>query len=853
MFTKFSQRLSSLISTINSRTQRQVKISLLALSPKQSLIAASIIMTGLVWGVRKIGWLQLLELVSFDYMVRLQPDAGEDSRLLVVGITEDDINNENKWPISDRTLAQVLQKLQQSQPKVIGLDMYRNVPQMPGREELLKQLQADNVIGIYYIGDTTVGGVSPIPSMPLEKLGFNDVIVDKDNVVRRNFLFGYEGEKKHYSFSLRIALKYLEEKNISLKVTPDALHLGTTVFPRLDDNAGGYQNVDNAGRQIMISYRSERHVARVVSLGEVLNGKVEPEWVKEKIVLIGATAPSANDFFLTPYNSSKSAKHSMSGVLLHAQLVSQLLSTTLDQKPLIWFWAEWTEVLWTWSWAFIGGWLAWRQRHPLLQVLVTIVSGGILFSSCFGFFIQAGWIPLIPPALALVATSVTVLAHRAVYNPFHDVLTGLPNRQLFLQYLEGAVVDAKISQNNRFAVLFLDIDSFKLINESFGHYLGDKFLVDFTHRLKASVGSKVTLARLGGDEFAILVEKLTESKEAILLTDYLQKEMSLPFKIKQQEIFSSISVGIAFNQSELEHQPEDLLRDAHTAMYRAKDLGKSRHEVFATGMHTQVINRLQLETELRRALENEEFYLNYQPIICLKTNQIAGFESLVRWNHPHRGFVPPGEFIPVAEETGLIIPLGEWILESAFGQLSVWQRQFPSNPPLMMSINLSGNQLTQENLVEVIQELLSATGIDPRTIKLEITESVAMQDVEAAISILLKLRSLNLQISIDDFGTGYSSLSYLHRFPINTLKIDRSFVSRILDTDEDAAIVKTIIMLSDNLGLDVVAEGIELKEQQLKLQQLGCEYGQGYLFSKPVDSENVGKLLEGGCKLNLYY
>ena len=767
-------------------------------------------------------------------------------------------------PISDRTLATVLQKLQQFQPKVIGLDMYRNVPQLPGRKELLKQLEADNIVGIYYIGDTAVGGVSPIPGMPVDKLGFNDVVIDDDNVVRRNFLFGYEGERKHYSFSLQLALKYLEKKDISLKVTPDALHFGNTVFPRLEPHAGGYQNLDNAGRQIMISYRSERAVARVVSLGEVLNGKVKPEWVKEKVVLIGATAPSGNDFFLTPYNASQSANHSMSGVVLHAQLVSQLLSTTLDRKPLIWFWYEWIEILWVWSWALIGGWLAWRQRHPFFLILVTIGSLGILFSCCFGFFIQAGWIPLIPPAIAFLATNITILAYRAVYNNYYDVLTGLPNRQLFLQHLEWAITfgraisfrDASLTlnadvknQNHLFAVLFINIDSFKLINESFGHHLGDKFLVDFTHKLKASLGGKGTLARLGGDEFAILIETITESNQAIQLADFLQKEMSLPFKINQQEIFTSLSVGIAFNQRELEHQPVDLLRDAHTAMYRAKDLGKSRHEVFATGMHTQVINRLQLETELRRAIHNidkEEFDLNYQPIICLKTNQIAGFEALVRWNHPQRGFVFPEEFIRVAEETGLIIPLGQWILESAFHQLSIWQTQFPSNPPLMMSINLSGNQLAQKDLVEVIQKLLNETKIDPQSIKLEITESVAMQDVEAAISILLKLRSLNLQLSIDDFGTGYSSLSYLHRFPINTLKIDRSFVSHMTDADEDAAIVKTIIMLSDNLGMDVVAEGIETKSQQLKLIQLGAEYGQGYLFSKPLDSDNASKLLKEG-------
>ncbi len=843
MFTKFYQQFSSLISAINSCCQRQVKISIATLNWKQSVIAASIVMTGLVLGVRHSGWLQLLELVSFDHMVRLQADAGEDPRLLVVEITDNDIKKLNQWPISDRNLAQAFQELQKHQPKLIGLDLYRDVPQPPGREEFLKQVQADNVIGIYYIGDhINGGGVPQIPGMTPEQIGFNDVIVDEDNIVRRNFLYGSDGEREHYSFALRLVLKYLEEKNISLKVTKDGLYLGETALPRLDTNAGGYHNIDNAGTQIMVSYASP-NIARRISLTEVLDGELKPEWVKDKVVLIGVTAISANDFFLTPYNGNQSSVHTTPGVLLHAQLVSQLLSITLDDQPVMWFWSEWKEVLWIWSWALIGGWLAWRGRHPFFHVIITIFPLGILFSLCFGFFIQGGWIPFISPAIALLATNITILAHRALYNTLHDFLTGLPNRQLFLQYLQWAIADAKNNPQYRFAVLFLDIDSFKLVNESFGHHQGDKLLNDFTQRLNSALGGRGILARVGGDEFAIFMENITESSQAILLADYLQQEMNIPFTLKEQEIFTSVSVGIAFNQPELEHQPADLLRDAHTAMYRAKDLGKSRHEVFATGMHTQVINRLQLEAEIRRALENEEFYLAYQPIVSLQTNQIAGFEALIRWNHPQRGFVSPGEFIPVAEETGLIIPLGQWILEEAFRQLATWQTQFPSDPPLMMSINLSGHQLTQDDLVEIIQELLNTTGVDPKSIKLEITESVAMKDVEAAISVLLKLRSLNLQLSIDDFGTGYSSLSYLHRFPITTLKIDRSFVNHMTDADEDAAIVKTIIRLSDNLGLDVVAEGIETKSQALKLHQLGSEYGQGYLFSKPVDSNNASKLL----------
>ncbi len=840
---KYSRKFLSLVSVVTKNCQRQVNRSIFKLSLGQSVLVTSILITGLVLGVRQLGWLEFLELVCFDNMVRLVGDAGPDPRLLVVTITEADLQAQKQWPLSDRTLAEVLTKLQQSQPTAIGLDLYRNLPQPPGHESLMQQLQAPNVITITNLGDTNAEGVSPIPGLSPEHIGFNDFVIDPDGVVRRNLIYAYQGQEQYYSFSLRLTLKYLDQQGVTAKVHPN-VQLGNIIFPPLNSNSGGYHNIDSAGNQIMISYRSPKQIARQVSLTQVLRGEFQPEWVKDKVVLIGTTASSLKDLFFTPYSASKSANPAMPGVLIHAQLVSQLLSTTLDRQPIFWFWPEWAEYLWVWTWALIGGVIVWRIRQPLILGVMEVISLGVLCIICFSIFTQAGWIPIIPAMLGFVVTGGSVLAYKLRYNSLHDALTNLPNRDLFLKQLEWAIADTKLSQNARFALLFLDIDRFKVINESLGHQVGDQLLIKATQRLKAGLGRRAKIARVGGDEFAILLENITDSQEVNCIADQIHKAMSLPFYNNGQEIFTSISIGIAFSQTELESEPVTLLRDAHTAMYRAKDQGKGRYEVFATGMHTQIFKRFQLEIDLRRAIEKEELYLQYQPIVSLETDKIIGFEALVRWQHPVHGFVSPAEFIPVAEETGLIIPLGKWILLSACDQLSIWQAQFPLDPPLMMSINISGHQLSHPDLVEYIEKILHQKSIDGENLKLEITETVAMNDVEAAISILLKLRTLNLRLSIDDFGTGYSSLSYLHRFPVNTLKIDRAFVSRMEDTNEDAAIVETVIMLSHALGMDVVAEGVETAEQKAKLKKLGCEYGQGYFFSKPLDSESATVLLK---------
>jgi len=424
---------------------------------------------------------------------------------------------------------------------------------------------------------------------------------------------------------------------------------------------------------------------------------------------------------------------------------------------------------------------------------------------------------------------------------FHDSLTGLPNRAMFTELLKAEIESAKRRNEHMFAVLFLDLDRFKNINDSLGHTHGDLLLVAFAERLERTLRPVDTLARFGGDEFAILLSGMSDATDAVRVAQRIQDELMQPFVLDKNSAFASSSIGIALSSTGYE-RPEDILRDADTAMYRAKENGKARYEVFDHGMHARAVSRLQLESDLRQAVEQKEFCVYYQPIVSLQTGRLAGFEALVRWNHPRRGLVSPADFIPVAEETGLIVPIGEWVLQEACKHIRECQMAFPGHRSLSLSVNLSARQVAQADLLDRIKEALAVSKLSAHCLKLEITESVVMENAEAAALMFKQLRSLGVQLSIDDFGTGYSSLSYLHRFPLNYLKIDRSFVSR-LTTDNDNAIVRTISTLARNLGMEVIAEGIETEEQYQQLKMLGCEYGQGYLFSHPVHSAGVLHLL----------
>ncbi len=448
--------------------------------------------------------------------------------------------------------------------------------------------------------------------------------------------------------------------------------------------------------------------------------------------------------------------------------------------------------------------------------------------------------------LAGSQTDITGRKHveeQLLHDAFHDVLTGLPNRALLMDRLRQSLELARKDSDYLFAVLFLDIDRFKLLNDSLGHMTGDCLLVAIAQRLAVCLRPGDTIARLGGDEFVILLDRISALSNATAVADRIQRELSVPFKLAEHEIFTSASIGIALGTADYEWS-EDLLRDADTAMYRAKAHGKARYEVFDRGMHLRAVALLQLENDLRRALDRQEFRLCYQPIVSLRDLRILGFEALIRWHHSERGVISPTEFIPIAEETGLIVPIGHWALYEACRQMQDWHQRFPMLPPLMVQVNVSGKQFSS-SLVEEIEQILVQTRLRPNQLKLELTESILMENAEQAVSILKNLKHLGLQLSIDDFGTGYSSLSYLHRFPIDTLKVDRSFINKLDSDGEQLAIVRTIMTLAWNLGIDVVAEGVETGKQLAQLKSLQCDAAQGYFFAAPLDPIKAEQLLSG--------
>lgn len=427
-------------------------------------------------------------------------------------------------------------------------------------------------------------------------------------------------------------------------------------------------------------------------------------------------------------------------------------------------------------------------------------------------------------------------------NAFHDPLTGLPNRLLFTERLTQIISRSKQIPGRKFAVLFLDLDRFKVINDSLGHMVGDQLLISIARRLETCVKRTDIVARLGGDEFTILLDDIQTEDAASHVAERIHQELALPFTLNGYEVFTTVSIGIALSTTDFNHT-EDLLRGADIAMYRAKASGKACHEVFDTEMHNEAMRQMQLENDLRRALERGEFRVYYQPIVSLTTGRLAGFEALMRWQHPERGLVSPADFIPIAEETGLILPMGEWILMEACRQLSEWQKKYPQYRRLSMSVNISSRQFSQRGTIDLLKDVLEKTGLNPALLKLEITETAIMENTETAMDILLTLKKMGVQLSVDDFGTGYSSLGYLYRFPMDVLKIDRSFISRV-DTDgEKLELVRTIITLAWNLGMDVIAEGVETTKQLAQLKMLKCEYGQGYLFSKPMSAEHTEKFL----------
>jgi diguanylate cyclase (GGDEF)-like protein len=422
------------------------------------------------------------------------------------------------------------------------------------------------------------------------------------------------------------------------------------------------------------------------------------------------------------------------------------------------------------------------------------------------------------------------LSHQAL----HDALTGLPNRTLFMEHLTKAIQRHQRNQDFLFAVLFIDLDRFKIINDSWGHAVGDQLLMAISRLLQDCCRELDTVARLSGDEFTILLEDLQNFQDAVAIAERILEKLAFPIHLDERKVFSGASIGIVLGGTNYQ-DGVDLLRDADIAMYRAKALGKGRYAVFDREMYAQTLHLSQLETDLRLALEHQEFVLYYQPIVSLETSRLVGFEALVRWQHPQTGLISPGEFVAIAEDTGLIIPIGEWVLQEACQQLRTWQLTFPLAASLHISVNLSSKQIKQFDFVDKLGRILADTGLNGEHLRLELTETMLMDRGEKTIELLTQIKQQQVQLSIDDFGTGYSSLSYLHRFPVDTLKIDRSFVSLINAEGSNCEIVKTIITLAHSLGMKAIAEGVETPHQITHLSNLGCEAAQGYFFAKPLN------------------
>jgi diguanylate cyclase (GGDEF)-like protein len=430
-----------------------------------------------------------------------------------------------------------------------------------------------------------------------------------------------------------------------------------------------------------------------------------------------------------------------------------------------------------------------------------------------------------------------------LHHACHDSLTGMPNRILFIDRLKNTLLKLKKSQNYLFAVLFLDLNRFKIINDSLGHLVGDKLLINAALRIKSCLRNDDVLARIGGDEFVILLKGIKQLDDAIEISNRIQEVISAPFNLDGLEVFTSLSIGIALSDTGY-HNSEDILRDADTAMYRAKELsqsGKGGYAVFSQEMHKSVVTLLHLENDLRRAIERQEFQLFYQPFVCLESGKLFGFEALIRWKHPSRGLLLPNEFIPIAEENGLIIPIGYWVISEACRQLSLWQKQY-NNYYLTVSINLSSQQFLQSDLAINILNILKTYQLDASHLKIEITETTLISNTDSVSILLGQLRDFGIDIYMDDFGTGYSSLSYLSQLPVDTLKIDKSFVNNLGKDNMKGKIVATILTLAESFGYKAIAEGIETEKQLKALLDLKCKYGQGYFFSQPLDKNEAEKM-----------
>jgi diguanylate cyclase (GGDEF)-like protein len=795
--------------------------------------------TVLAFIVERFGLLERLELDAFDALVRAIPDKGPDDRLLIVSISASDTARFGHPP-SDETLAQVIADIQRHDPSAVGVDLYRHIAYPPGGALLADQFREPNVVGIRFIGtDPSVGEVPAPPDLPRDRISFSDLVIDPDGVLRRALLY-VDGEPGFFSFALRTVLVGLPTAAERFSVAEMALRFDEQTVPRLRNFAGGYADADNAGYQTLLRYRSRRQPAEVVSVSDVLDGRLRREQVASRIVLIGEVDASLSDQFYTPYSAALTdADFAMSAVFVQAQIISQLLDLIAGEPAQFRYFSRLGEFAWVAIWALLAALVTWSIRHPVVSLLslpvvpVTIaVSGWFAISKLF-------WPPLVVAGLAAALASAIVTSERFLRRTTHDSVTGLRGREAFMRRLRNAL--AHSGSDPGLAVAFMGIDRLNVINKAMGHAAGDHLLARVSDRLRRGVDDERDVARVGGDEFAVLFRGLDAAAVAERIRT-IRRMLAEPLQLDSRRLSVTASVGVAFAGSDVARQAEAVLRDAHTAMYRAKARKEVQLQIYSPDMGDQALARLDLESELLNAVRDHEFFLDYQPIIDLRSGALQGFEALLRWQSPARGLVGPEDFIPILEETGMIVPTGQWVLETACRQAAHWRAAFPRSN-LKINVNLSVRQIIEPGLEDLVDRALSACQLPPDALQLEFTESMIMRDVASTHAQMSALRSMGVRLAIDDFGTGYSSLNYLHRFPVDTLKIDRAFIDQITDNEEDRNIVHTIIALGQRLGMTLIAEGIENEVQADTLRVAGCHGAQGFFYSRPLSTQQAGEWL----------
>lgn len=806
-------------------------------------VVSSLLTVGLV---ERSGFLQRFELDAFDALLRSIPDQGLDQRLLIVSVTESDTAQYGN-PLNDATLAQLIATLLDKNPGAIGIDLYRNVDYPPGSDKLTEQLRSPQVVGIRYVGsDTETGQVPAPPALPRDRVGFSDLVIDPDGVVRRALLY-VGGDPGFFSFALRSVLVGLPPEETRFRVGDEALYLGEQSIARLRDFSGGYAQADSSGYQTVLRYRSRRQPAEIVPVSDVLEGYVRRDQVEGRIVLIGRTDASLSDDFYTPYSPGLiDDDFTMSGVVVHAQIASQLLDI-VDGRPAQYsFFSRMGELAWMMMWATLAALITWSMRNPVLALFSLPIIPFIIMLAGWFAVARLFWPPLVAPGLAALIASVIVSVEKHLRRTTHDAVTGLPDRNIFLKRIRSALERSR--QDAVIAVAFLDLDRFQVINKAMGHTAGDRLLEMISTRLRSWLGGSRDLARIGGDEFAVLFF----GPDAAAIEDRvreMRQMLSEPMLVESRRLSVTVSVGVAYADDKNSQRPEIMLRDAHTAMYRAKARKEVQLETYSSDMGHQALVRLDLESDLLDAMENKEFFLVYQPIIHLQSGALTGFEALLRWHSAKRGLIGPGDFIPILEETGMIVPLGKWILETACRQTEEW-RQAHSELDLKVHVNLSVRQINEPGLEQTVSQTLARTGLSPAALRLEFTESMIMRDVESIHQLMTALKLLGVGLAIDDFGTGYSSLSYLHRFPVDTLKIDQAFVKNLTSREEDKNIVHTIVAIGHRLEMTLVAEGIENQQQAEILRSAGCHFAQGFLYARPLPAKDAAELIASGGQFN---